>query len=345
MSKEIKTPETGLAKKEDKIEVSPSVRFTDRVMQELATSMDGKVEMTNHQKKIVQNSFVKLDLILKASEKKRLAKSEQYRDSLEFSWSNVNINKLAQDIAAISAVGLDPMQKNHVHLVPFKDGDKHNFETIIGYRGTELKALKFGLNPPDDIIVELVYSNDTFVPMKKDRHNEYENYEFKINNAFDRGEIIGGFYYHSFDDFKKNKLVIMPLSEILKRKPDYASAEFWGGEKDEWKDGKKSGKKIEVPGWFPQMCYKTVFRAAHDEITIDSEKITNHLATVIEMENAYLYGEDKPNAQLNSMKDEVKRNSGSGQIINITPVQIDPSEVQFDENNDPGNDENDGRLF
>ena len=56
-------------------------------------------------------------------------------------------------------------------------------------------------------------------------------------NEFARGDIVGGFYYHIYQDKpEKNKLVVMPLKEILKRKPQYASAEFWGGEKDSYRD-------------------------------------------------------------------------------------------------------------
>lgn len=326
-------PQTGAQSNEvQKHQASPSLRFTEYVMKELQQEVDNPAQMTSHQKKVIQNSFIKLDLILKQAEQKRLAKKEEYRDPLAFTWENVNMPKLAQDIAAISAVGLDPMQKNQVHLVPYKNDKigKYDFEPIIGYRGAEIKAKKFGLNIPDDVVIELVYSSDTFKVFKKNLDNKVENYQFEINNPFERGDIIGGFYYYKFnDDPTQNRLVMLSLSNILKRKPDYASAEFWGGEKDEWKNGQRTGNKTVVEGWFDEMCYKTVFRAAYDNITIDSEKITKHIADAIQLENNYYYSNDEK-TPLSEMKKEVKSSAGSGQTIkirNIEEAEIVPDNV------------------
>jgi len=30
--------------------------------------------------------------------------------------------------------------------------------------------------------------------------NKVESYEFEVTNPFDRGEIVGGFYYHSYNE-------------------------------------------------------------------------------------------------------------------------------------------------
>jgi len=230
--------------------------------------------------------------------------------------------------------------------VPYKNSalNKYDFEPIIGYRGTEIKATKFGLHNPDDVIVELVYSNDIFKPLKKSLSRDVESYEFEIVNAFDRGDIVGGCYYHLYNDRpQKNKLVIMSIDDILKRKPDYASAEFWGGEKDVWKNGQKTGEKIVVDGWFAEMCYKTVFRAAYDNITIDSEKITEHLAKVIQMENDYYYGDQKPDA-VSDMKKEVKNNAAAGKTISIDHVQKTPENVDQETGEVFQNDQNDDGL-
>lgn len=327
-------------------QASPSVRFTDKVIKELQTDMDNPPQLTNHQKKIIQNAFVKLDMTLKQYEQKRLAKKPDYREPIPYTWDHVNLPKLAQEIAAISAVGLDPLQKNHVHLVPYanKDLQKYDFNPIIGYRGTEIKATKFGLDAPNDVIVELVYSSDIFKAFKKSINRDVESYEFEVTNPFDRGEILGGFYYHLYTDKpQKNKLVIMSIDDILKRKPDYASADFWGGEKDEYKNGQKTGQKIVIDGWFAEMCYKTVFRAAYDSITIDSEKITEHLAKVIQMENDYYYGDQKPDA-VSDMKKEVKNNAAAGKTISIDHVQKTPENVDQETGEVFQNDPNDDGL-
>lgn len=58
---------------------------------------------------------------------------------------------------------------------------------------------------------------------------------------------------------------------------------FWGGEKDKWENGKKVGKET-VEGWYKEMCWKTVYRAAYGNITIDSQKIDDDFLRLREME-------------------------------------------------------------
>ena len=268
-----------------KSQPSHSERFTNMVVKEFSSNA-GELNLTNFQKKLCQNYFIKIDSTLKDAEKKRMAKSEQYRDALALTWENVNMQKLAQDVVAFSSVGLDPMQPNHINIIPYKNTatSKYDMGFIIGYRGCELKANKYGLDVPDATIVELVFKNDKFVPLKKDSKNKIENYTFDIVNPFDRGELIGGFYYHVFNDNpEKNTLVMFSKAEIEKRKPAYASAEFWGGEKDKYESGKKVGKET-VDGWYNEMCYKTLCRAAFNSITIDSEKIDAHYQYMITKE-------------------------------------------------------------
>lgn len=268
------------------IQKANSARFTDAVMKEFNTGA-GEVKLTTFQKKLIQNYFIKLDGTLKDAETKRLKKAEQYRDPVPLTWENVNMNKLALDVVALSSVGLDPLQPNHVNLIPYKNKANGNYDItpIIGYRGLELKATKYGINIPDDVIIELVYENDYFRPIKKNATNKVESYSFDIKNAFDRGKLIGGFYYFSFYDRpEKNVLRMFSKYDIEKRKPQYASAEFWGGEKDKWENGKKTGKE-KVEGWYDEMAYKTIYRAAYNSITIDSELIDNHFVKVMELEN------------------------------------------------------------
>lgn len=302
---------------------SLSQRFTESVLREISPEA-GAFQMSSHQKKLIQHTFVKLDITLKSMEVKRLSKRDA-NQTVPFKWENVNMAKLAQDIAATSSVGLDPMEKNHLHLVPYFNDktNKYDITPIIGYRGTEIKALKFGLNIPDDIVVEVVFEKDVFKPIKKDKNNPIETYIFEESEDFDRGEIVGGFYYHSYENNpKKNKLRRFSLPEILKRKPDYASAEFWGGSKDEWKDGKKTGNKIGVEGWFLEMVYKTIFRAAHEAITIDSEKITLHIAAVSKMEDDYNFGDPLKKSESDKMSKEVDKKAAAT-TINIDSMQGD----------------------
>jgi len=136
-------------------------------------------------------------------------------------------------------------------------------------------------------VIEIVYSTDTFKELKKNVHNSVESYEFEIGNSFDRGNIIGGFIYFSYlEQPEKNKLYVYSKAEIEKRKPTYASVEFWGGDKDKWEinDKGKSVKvgTIKVEGWYKEMVYKTLCRIAYDKILIDPAKIDDDLYRIIE---------------------------------------------------------------
>lgn len=186
---------TTVAKKEP----TQSERFMTKVISEFGSSV-GEVALTNFQKRLAQNYFIALDAILKTTEEKRLRKAEKYRDALPVTWQNVNMEKLARDVVAMARVGFDPSQPNHINPIPYKNKhtNKYDITFIEGYRGIELKATKYGLDVPDHVTVELVYSTDKFRPVKKDSKNKFEGYEFGIVNPFDRGDIIGGFYYHGF---------------------------------------------------------------------------------------------------------------------------------------------------
>lgn len=262
-----------------------SQRFMNKVMAEFTNGV-GEIALTSFQKRLAQNYFISLDASLKLAEEKRAKKSEKYRDALPVTWGNVNLEGLARSVVSAARIGLDPAQKNHINMMPFKNGatNKYDIVFIEGYRGIELKSKKYGLDIPDHVVVELVYSTDKFKSYKKDRHNNIESYEFEITNDFDRGSIVGGFYYHIYDgNPEKNKLVVMTLKDIEKRKPAYASVEFWGGEKDKWENNKKVGTE-HVEGWYEKMCYKTIYRAAYADITIDSQKIDDDYMKLRQME-------------------------------------------------------------
>lgn len=270
---------------------SASVRFTNKVMQEFSNGV-GEVALTNFQKRLVQNYFIAIDMALKAAEERRLKKDEKNRDKVPVTWENVDLSELARSVVSAARIGWDPMLENHVSLIPFKDNStgKYVINFMPGYRGIEIKAKKYGLDIPDYVVVELVYKNDHFRQIKKDRNNPIESYEFEIKDPFNRGEIVGGFYYHGWNEHpEKNKLVVFTLEEILKRKPEYASVEFWGGEKTVWKDGKKGTEKVE--GWFKEMCWKTIYRAAYKNITIDSQKIDDDYIHQKMMEESFAESE------------------------------------------------------
>lgn len=281
----------------------------NKVVSEFSTGV-GDIALTDFQKRLAQNYFIAIDSTLKTAEEKRKKKSEKYRDDVPVIWANINMEQLARSVVAAARVGLDPAQKNHIAMMPFKNNaiQKYDIVFIDGYRGIELKSKKYGLDIPDHVVVELVYSNDKFKSYKKDRNNKYEAYDFEITNDFERGDVVGGFYYHLYADKpEKNKLVVFTLKDILKRKPQYASAEFWGGEKDKWENGKKVGKET-VAGWYDQMCYKTIYRAAYSDVTIDSQKIDDDYMRLKAMEETLAEAR---------AKEEIAEHA-NGEVIDIT---------------------------
>ena len=268
-------------------ELSMSVRFMNRVVKEYGSGV-GEIALTNFQKRLAQNYFMAVDDALQKQEQRR----NQQKEQVPAVWQNVNMERLARDVVSLARIGLDPMENNHISPVLFKNNKTGRYDVgfITGYRGLEMKAKKYGLECPDYVVVELVHSTDKFKSIKKSATNKVENYEFEITNEFDRGEIVGGFFYHAYTgNPEKNKLVVMSKKDIDKRKPKYASGEFWGGEVEQWeKDpstGKSVKKKVVVDGWYEKMAHKTLYRAAYSAITIDSQKIDDDYRRLSAVEN------------------------------------------------------------
>ena len=267
-----------------KTKESPSGRFTAMVVKEYQVA-SGTTTMSPEMKRRIQNYFVKIDMILNDAETKRLSKSEQFRDVLDFSWQNINIEKLASEVVVLSSLGLDPLTPNHINPIPFKNTrlNKYDIVFIRGYKGLEVVAKNYALTPPKNVICELVYETDLFDMTKKDRENKVENYAFKVSQPFNRGQIIGGFIYKESEDETLNTIEVLSIAQILKRKPKHASAEFWGGEKDKWENGKKVGKET-IEGWFEEMCLKTLKRHAWGSFTLDGSKVNDSYEKMLDIE-------------------------------------------------------------
>ncbi|MGL5512161.1 MAG: hypothetical protein ACRDBM_02840 [Sporomusa sp.] len=311
-----------------KVELSMSERFMQKVMSEFGASV-GDVALTDFQKRLAQNYFISLDASLRAADEKRIKsnknKSEQYQNNLPMTWANVNLEQLARSVVSYARIGLDPAQKNHINMIPYKNNttNKYDIGFLEGYRGVELKSKKYALDMPDAVVVELVYSNDKFKSIKKDRTNPIEYYDFEIVNDFDRGDVIGGFYYYIYNNCpEKNKLVVMTRKDIEKRKPAYASVEFWGGEREVWEGGKKTGKKEHVEGWFEQMCYKTIHRAAYSALTIDSQKIDDDYLQLRQMEQSISDAK---------VAEEIAANANTETIDIVSEEVLEPKQLEKSE--------------
>lgn len=308
--------------------ITPSERFTNMVMAKFSGLAGAAIELSGYQKRLVQQYFISIDLALKAAEEKRLKKDEKKRDPLPVIWDNVNLEQLALDVVACSKIGYDPAIANHISMVPYKNNTTKKYDISFqeGYRGRELKARKYGFEVPDNVIAELVYKNDKFRPLKKDANHDVESFEFSVSeNPFDRGEIVGGFYYHEYyDEPRKNKLMFYNKADIEKRKPDHASAEFWGGKRTKWEDGKPAGTET-VDGWYVEMMWKTLFRMAYGVIPIDSEKIDDNLMRMLEREKHFeeLREQDPAEALVDKRNTQLQQGTGTKKLNTATVPDSD----------------------
>ena len=207
---------------------------------------------------------------------KTIANFKPSKDKQALKWENIDYTKLKRAVYVNAHLGLDMWQENMLSIVPFynKETKMYELNLMRGYNGIKHLAETYSKDKIVNIVTELVYSNDKFRPIKKDAKNAIDSYEFEIVNMFDRGELIGGFGYIEYEDSRKNKLIIMTKSDMDKRKPDYAAAEFWGGTKNKWENGKIVGTE-EVAGWQPEMYLKTLIRYVCNQrhIPLDPEKI------------------------------------------------------------------------
>lgn len=241
-----------------------SERFTALIINEFSGTV-GKLEMSAYQKRLAQHLFIKIDTSLKELEKKRI---ENSKDALPLLWANINMEKLAIDAIHRIELGLDALIPNHISPIPYWNNrlKKYDLDLRIGYAGKDYYHRQMALDPPEDIIYELVYKNDLFKPIKASSKNPTESYEFEVPKPFDRGEVVGGFAYIVYKDSKKNKLIIVTEKDFLSSKAKAQAKEFWEGHPE-------------------AMRFKTIVNRATSKLQIDPEKVNASFTFVEQQED------------------------------------------------------------
>lgn len=271
---------------------SASERFTMMVMREYQSI--GAHEFTEREQRLIRNYFICIDQMLQRTEAERLRRNQNnrnhnYDNTLPYSWSTIDLPQLAQDLAHYARVGLDMMEDNTLFPIPYKNskGNMYTITLMEGYNGIRYQAEKYALDPFRSVTVEVIYEHDIFRPIKKSASNPVEGYEFEIPQPFDRGAPIGVFGYIEFEDSSKNKLVIFSTADVMKRKPKYASPEFWGGTKEVTENGERVTKVID--GWVPEMYEKTMKREIYGSKRIprDPSKIDESYQYIRQRESQY----------------------------------------------------------
>lgn len=249
-------------------QLAASARFTEKVLNEFGNSVAGDLQVTDFQRSLIQGYFINIDRALKAAEEERLRKNaansdHKYDNTLAINWNTINLNDLAIDLMHYARMGLDMTQDNMLFPIPYKNNKRGNYDVTLmeGYNGKRYIGEKYALDAPTAVTIEVVYSNDDFRPIKKGNDSRIESYDFKITTPFDRGDIVGGFAYLEFAEPANNKLIIMSMKDVMKRKPKYASANFWGGKQTVQKNGKQV--EVETEGWLDEMVRKTIIREAY----------------------------------------------------------------------------------
>lgn len=317
------TPAEPNALESSQNQLTMSERFTSKVLQEYGGSVAGALEVTDYQRTLISGYFIGIDRALKAAEEERLRKNatnkdRKYDNELPVTWKNVNLNDLALDLVHFARMGLDMTQKNMLFAIPFKNNKRGCYDVTLmeGYNGIRYIAEKYAVETPVSVTVEVVYSTDSFKPIKKDAKNRVESYEFTINNAFERGEIVGGFAYLEFSDPLRNTLIFMSMKDIQKRKPKYASANFWGGKQKVWENGKQV--EVEVEGWVDEMVRKTLIREAYSAkyLPRDPKKIDDSYQHMKRLEARYaeLEAQAEISANANTVLIDTSVDADTGEI-------------------------------
>lgn len=312
-------------------QLNASERFTNQVMREFSGNVSGAMNVTDYQRTLIQGYFIAIDRTLKKSEEDRIRKNSnnkdpKYNNDLPYNWQNVNLTELAVDVVHYARMGLDMMQDNMLFPIPYKNNkmQKYDVNLMEGYNGIKYIAEKYAVETPKSVTIQVVYSSDTFKPIMKSFNNKVESYEFEITNAFDRGEIVGGFAYIEYTDQSKNELIIMTMKDIMKRKPEYASANFWGGKQTTWKNGKKVEEKTD--GWIDEMVRKTIIREAYSgkHMPVDPKKIDDNYQYMKMRETRYAEAEAQAEIDTHANAIEIDtspvNNPEDNEAVTLSPI-------------------------
>ena len=231
-----------------------SERFLNNIQSQFAAEAGSPVAFSDYEKALAQHLFLKLDSVLQDFEAKRIKDGKT--NQTPYTWHGINMRKLSLDAVHTVQLGLDALIPNHIHPVPYFNGKekKYDLDLRVGYVGKALYRINAAVETPKDLVMELVYSTDVFKPVKKSLGQEVEGYEFEITNAFDRGQIVGGFGYIVYEDSTKNKLILVSEADFEKSRKAAAGDTFW--------------KKHPV-----EMRYKTLVHRVTEKLQVDPKKV------------------------------------------------------------------------
>lgn len=251
-----------------------SERFLTEIKKQFTSAVGSEVEWTAYQRKLGVNLFMKANMVLEEQEARRLQRGGT---GAPITWENVNLKKLAQDSAHRINIGLDAMIDNHLQIIPRFNSKlgKYDLSLDIGYRGKDYYRREVAIDPPKNIIYDLVYSNDEFMMIKKGADSQKDHYIHEVPKPFDRGEIIGGFGYIEYEDETKNRLITVEERDFKKREAKAKTNAFWSE-------------------WPMEMRLKTLAHITTSHLRIDPKKVNASYYYVEAQEKAEAFDEPEP---------------------------------------------------
>lgn len=131
-------------------------------------------------------------------------------------WAQIDFEAFVLSAITHANMGIDPFAPKTLYLVP------RGNTLCIDLRAEclEFLARNFGINCPENITVELIYSNDKFSMIKKDLSNPQDGYFLQTPNPIDRGLCCGGVMLFEYENTRYNKVRFMSIADINKRTAD-----------------------------------------------------------------------------------------------------------------------------
>lgn len=240
--------------KTNQLSTAVSENFVAKILGEADFSV------TPEQRELIQGYFVSMD---------------KYLSDNNISWNEVVIDyKLAQDLMVCAQMGFDTRSEAMLYPIARQDKKaqgKYRFTIQKGYRGRIFEAVKYAVGTIIDIDAHLVYENDEFCPHYKDKNHPFDTFEFTPpKNCFvDRGKMVGGYAYVTYENPAQNRLIVMSKNEIDKRKNTAAAKAIWDQ-------------------WYEEMALKTLYIAAAKAVPKDPSKIdsTYRASQLLDQEQA-----------------------------------------------------------
>lgn len=283
----------------NKKQLSVSERFVKTVMREAGETLPGQVDLTEYQKGLIQGYYLQIDSYFRDTQ----------RNKSNYNWNQVDMTDLAIQSIKYSRLGLDMFQENTLHIVPYRKGNtgKIVVDLQLGYNGRKYLALTYAIKPIADVQVELVFENDEFEFLGR---NEFEH---KIKNPFNRGEIIGGYGFIEYKDGDK-KLILVSLEDLDARRKAAKTDYIW-------------------KAWPKEMYFKTLCNIVFSQrnIPLDPRKIGDEMEYIRSREAEKKQAETQFDIDENANSEELDFTVGEAEYVENPTTNEEEVEDQTNE--------------